>query len=145
MSKSPMHQRKPLALTIDDDPEFNKIMRLLLMRLGLDVQTTSTPAEFLQELKSSSPDICLVDLNFGELNAGFTIIKAIRSVLGPDLPIIVISRFVDRQSIAHALEIGANDFLVKPLDQELLSTKLSRYVKSEAIEDATLPLVKVPE
>lgn len=136
--------KKPLAITIDDDPDFNKMMALLLRRLGVDSKTTSTPEEFLKAVKKKQPDLCVVDLNFGDLDAGFLLIKAIRSVLGPEMPLIVCSSVTDRQSIAHALEIGANDFVVKPVDQGQLADKLKLYVDSEQLEDAGLDQFMVP-
>ena len=135
---------KPLALIIDDDEDFNKILKVFLAKLGLKVETTASPADFLKKLKTAKPSICLIDLNIGELGVGYTIIKAVRSVLGPDLPLLVVSSLSDRQSIAHALELGANDFIVKPVQAKVLSAKLARFVDSEELKDSKQPFIRAP-
>lgn len=128
-------KKKPFALIVDDDPHFNKIIEVVLKKLGIDAMTTKDPMEFLQLVKTKHPDLCIVDLNIGKLGVGFKIVKAVRSVLGNRIPLFVVSGASDQQSIAHAMEIGANDYLVKPVNRNLLASKLSRYVKSEELVD----------
>jgi len=55
---------------------------------------------------------------------GYTLIRAVRNVLGPDMPIIVLSGQNERQAIAHAVEMGANDFICKPLDRTILASEV---------------------
>jgi CheY-like chemotaxis protein len=136
--------KRPLALTIDDDPDFNRIMQHIMRRLGVDVHTTTKAEDFLSALRTMRPSICMVDLNLGDMDAGFTIIKAVRSVLGPELPLLVVSLNSDSQSIAHALEIGANDFITKPIDQDMLVTKLRRFIELDTNIEGLGEQVVVP-
>lgn len=75
----------------------------------------------------------MIDLNLGTLGSGFDLIKATRKELGNRIPVIVISGSNDSRVITHALELGATDYLLKPLDKSLLASKLSRYVESAEI------------
>ena len=81
----------------------------------------------------AKPDLFLVDLHLGGMENGFTLIKFIRNYLGSGIPIIVISSRSDPNAVSHALEIGADDFIVKPLDRRILAAKLSRYIKTEEL------------
>ena len=122
---------KPLILTVDDDLVFRKSLEAVLVRLGLIVRGSETAAEFFQDVKSFHPDLCMVDLQLGD-GSGLDIIRDLRA-LSPEAIIIVISGVENGASIAHSLELGANDFILKPLDRILLASKLSRYLKTEEI------------
>ncbi|MBI3557650.1 MAG: response regulator [Deltaproteobacteria bacterium] len=135
----------PLALLVDDDPAHNKILSAVLKKLGITSIVTTNAKEFLARLKEVKPTICLVDLNIDELGVGYTLIKAVRKVLGTSMPIIVLSGQSDRQAIAHALEVGANDFIAKPLDRAILASKLTRYMMTEELLSSQSAFFPVPE
>ncbi len=135
----------PLALLVDDDPMHNKILSAVLKKLGITSIVTTSAKEFLARLKEVKPNICLVDLNIDELGVGYTLIKAVRKVLGNSMPIIVLSGQSDRQAIAHALEVGANDFIAKPLDRAILASKLTRYLMTEELLVSQSSFFPVPE
>src|SRR5581483_6217712 len=112
MSEKPSLQ----ALVLDDDPDFLNLAIFVLRQLGIRTEITSTPNDFLDKFKNSKPDCCFIDLNLGGLISGFALVQSIRSGFGKNLPVFVISSASDAQAIAHALEVGANDFIIKPLD-----------------------------
>ena len=138
-------RKAPFALVVDDNPVQNEISLAVLKKFGFDAMAVSTSKDFIQRLKELSPDLCLVDLNIESLGVGFTIIKAVRKVLGPDLPIFVVSGRYDPDAINHAMEIGADDYITKPLDREVLATKISRFIQTEPILTAKANLFPVPE
>lgn len=136
---------RPRALIVDDDPIQCRILGAVMKKLGIDAEMFSTSHEFINRLKSAKADFCLIDLNLESLGTGFTIIEAVRKVMGSEPVLIVISGNGDRSAIAHALEVGANDYLIKPLDRDVLIAKLSQYVMTEQIGDARVPLLPVPQ
>lgn len=138
-------EKTPLALIVDDDSEMNKLMKVLLNKLGLHAETFTEPKKFLKNIKNLEADVCFIDLNIVEVDVGFHIIKAIRSTLGPILPLLVISGRSDEQSIAHAIELGANDYIVKPIDRELLASKIAPYISSKEITEARIRLYNLPK
>ncbi len=125
----------PQVVLIDDDEEFCKILRVVLGRLGVELTTYVTPERFFEVLVKKKPDLVMVDLNFAELGQGFKIVERVRKAAGPVLPVLVITATGNPQAIAHALELGANDYLLKPVDKELLAAKLKRFVSSPGLED----------
>ncbi len=128
---------RPYILTIDDDEEFNVLLKKRLEALGLFVQTTTSPKDFFHKVKTGDPSLCIVDLNLGAQlsGAGFAIIQTIRKVKGPKLPLIVLSRRASNRDVAAALELGANEYLVKPLDELLLAEKLRHFIKLPSLNE----------
>ena len=135
----------PFALVVDDDPIQRHLIAAVLKKFGIANEVVSGSKDFLLKIKTSEPDFCLIDLNIENLGVGFTIIEAIRKVRGPKLVLIVISGNSDKNAIAHALEVGANDYITKPIDRQVLISKISYYVQTPQLLDATSPLLPVPD
>jgi DNA-binding response OmpR family regulator len=122
--------KKPIILTVDDDEDFNVLMKKCLSRLQVVVETTSNPETFLIRLKQLNPDLCIIDLNLDRnFGAGFQLIQAIRNKTSDSIPLIVMSRRSDGQDISTAFELGATDYIAKPLDDVLLLSKISQHLR----------------
>jgi CheY-like chemotaxis protein len=121
------------------------IISKALDELDVDYLACATVEEFLPQVKEYTPDLCLVDLNIQRTNDGAILIEAIRKVMGKSLPIIVISANDNSNDILEILKNGANDFICKPIDKPLLSSKIANYLTNDLIKSKTLPLFMVPE
>ncbi len=130
---------------VDDDEEFLKAASVLLIDLGYEVALMNEVDDFLTKLREEKPDFCMIDLKFGKQTLGFTIIKAIRRVVGNDLPLFVVSGASDSDSVAHALEVGATDYFSKPIDRALVASKLSHYVGTKTSREESLNYSDVSE
>ncbi len=124
---------KPLAVLVDDDPLFQKGMETVLISIGVIPLIVTDIDKFVHTIRSIKPEIFLIDLNLGKFGSGFDLISTIRIEKGPYVPIVVISANPEQTSVAHALELGANDYIIKTLDREFLASKLGRYLKSPAL------------
>lgn len=124
---------KPLALVVDDDPIFRKMMEVVVTQLGLVVRATDQAEEFGLLATILTPDIFIVDLQIGSVN-GLTLVESLRRS-GVTQPILVVSGNGDLATVSHALEIGANDYIVKPFDKSLLASKLHQFVKTQELDD----------
>lgn len=138
-----MARRK--VLFVDDNMMDRMILSKILDELDVDYFDTKTPEEFLKKLKEVEPDICLIDLNIRQPNDGYLLVKAIRNIIGRSLPVIVISASEKSELIKTNLEVGADDFICKPIDKALLSSKISNYCKTRKINSFVLPLFNVPD
>lgn len=129
---------KKLILTIDDDEDFNRLVKVVLSKAGFDVITTTNAKDFLRKLHHRDPALCLIDLNLTEAyGAGFQLIEAIRKAKGSQTPLFVLSFRSDKKDIARAIQIGANDYIHKPLDDLVLLDKINQYL---SIKDPFEPL-----
>ena len=133
-----------MILGIDDDPDFNNILSHLIKKLGHDFKATTTVEEFLHSFKNLKPAVCFIDLNLDIASgAGFQLLQAIRKKYGYDVPLIVLSRRGKAEDIQRSLQLGANDFIFKPLDDIILAQKLHQYLPEE--DHKKLPFSKITE
>lgn len=132
---------KPLALVIDDDAFFRRTLEVVLSRLGLVVKVMEKPEEFLPTVLSTSPDLLFIDLHIGELS-GLKLVEEIRAN-GLTTPIVVVSGEKSSETVSHALELGANEYILKPFDKGLLANKLAQFVNTEEIDDQGKMIHKV--
>ena len=129
---------KPVALVLDDDELFREMMKAVLGKLGFSVHVAATVEAFDRAYRDLNPDLHLIDLNVGEAS-GIEVVERIRS-LHEDVPILVVSGERSLQVVSHALEIGANDYLLKPFSRTLLAAKLGQLIRTNEIEEAELLL-----
>lgn len=137
--------KRPLAYIMDDDEMICRGLSAFLNELGIDSQFFLEPELFLNALKELKPRICFVDINIKESDLGYTIVQAIRSQIGFDLPLVVISARSDSHSVSHALELGANNYLVKPFDLRALESKIEPFFDGNEMDGNAHRFKKVPE
>jgi DNA-binding response OmpR family regulator len=102
-------------LVIDDDPELQQLVRILLNRVGFEVVAAGTVAQGVKQLINPPlPDVVLLDLMLPDEN-GMSFLKQVRSRQAfANIPIIVLSALVDPDQIRTALDAGADRYLTKP-------------------------------
>lgn len=138
-----MRRLKPIILTIDDDLEFRKGIEIVLGRMGFQVIGVSEPHEFMSNVDKFSPDLYLIDLQLGT-RSGFELIEVLRKERQAKEPILVVSGDKRPETIAHALELGADDYILKPLDRIFLASKLSIYLPGESRAEDIPSFAEVP-
>lgn len=115
--------KKPRILIIDDDIGFRDLLRIHLTQSGLQVEVAEDGVEGGRALLANSPDLILSDINMPFLD-GFELLSLLRSDESTAaIPVILLSGRSDVETITKAVDLGAADFLTKPvtLDQLLES------------------------
>ncbi|MBF0299246.1 MAG: response regulator [Oligoflexia bacterium] len=105
---------KKFILGIDDDNEITSILQIWLDADNYSSRFTHNSVDFIKEFEINIPSLCIVDINIEDAYTGFKLIKQIRDTYNQDIPILCLSALSDGRSIAHAIELGANDYIVKP-------------------------------
>jgi adenylate cyclase len=129
-------------LVIDD----NKVMRLLLAR-GLEQQGHSvTMAENgrkgLEVLRSERFDIVLLDIQMPEMN-GYEVLEAMTSDRSlREIPVIMTSSLDEVDGIARCIELGAEDYLFKPLNPILLKARINASLEKKRLRDQRKELIR---
>ena len=137
-----------LIYTIDDDVDFNMVLKMALKPFDVIVKTHSSPEEFVKSVKGKLPDLCILDLNLDPRSGGegFQLLKAMRNVIGKELPIFIMSKRGEKDDVLKAMDMGANDFIPKPLDDRYLLQKLRTYLpKNGLLQDVDNVYSKVSE
>jgi len=114
------------ALVIDDSRAVRIIIGNILREIGLEVLEAGNGLEALEQMKRN-PDIelLLVDWNMPQMN-GFDFIQAVRSERAYDsVPILMVTSEVQGDQVARAMNAGANEYLMKPFNKEVLVAKLN--------------------
>ncbi len=129
---------KPLIYFIDDDAELTKVIERRFQTYGCEVKTFTDPKLLLKSFKAKRPKLILVDINLGDGLSGFDIIKTIRTDYQDDVPIVIMSGDRDQKSIAHGLEIGANDYVIKPPMRLEFEETIAQFITAEHLSEPTI-------
>lgn len=104
------------VLIVDDDLMIKVMFEDILHAHGYKTYHASNGREAVRLVKEHTPEIILMDIVMPEMD-GIAACKAIRSITLPIRPsIIMVSNNSDREAIVEALEKGADDFIIKPID-----------------------------
>ena len=103
------------VLIIDDDPAFVLLASETLEQAGFDPRQASNAQEALAAFEAETPDLVLLDVELPGSN-GFELCSTLRTLSpGYDVPIVMVTGHDDTASIAQAYEVGATDFIHKPV------------------------------
>jgi predicted signal transduction protein with EAL and GGDEF domain/DNA-binding response OmpR family regulator len=115
------------VLVADDDAILCEIARASLQAAGFTVQTVGSGDAAVAACALNLPDVALLDVEMSE-GDGYQACANIRTLPGGEnLPIVMVTGLEDSASIERAYEVGATDFVVKPLNWPLLAHRI-RYV-----------------
>ncbi len=114
-------------LIVDDDPAVLLLERGSLERAGFSVREASCGMDALAAFRERCPDIILLDVMMPDLD-GFSVCEKIRETAAGELvPIVMVTGLDDEESIDRAYDVGATDFLCKPITWGVLGHHL-RYL-----------------
>jgi two-component system alkaline phosphatase synthesis response regulator PhoP len=130
---------KKRILVIDDDASISKLVSDILSEEGFSVITASCGEEGIKKVHRSKPDLIILDLRLPDMN-GFQICQTLKKDKNvSDIPIIMLTVKSTKSSTVAGLEMGADDYIVKPFNQEELiarvKTVLRRAGGGEKVEE----------
>ncbi|MDA0269245.1 MAG: response regulator [Cyanobacteria bacterium] len=120
----------PLVLVADDDRALRKLLNLALSQEGYRVAQASNGEQAIQDFERLQPDMVLLDAVMPDRD-GFDCCRHLRTVLGSDVPILMVTVLDDQASVDRAFEAGATDFITKPIHWAVLSQRVKRLVSSD--------------
>jgi chemosensory pili system protein ChpA (sensor histidine kinase/response regulator) len=122
----------PLVMVVDDSLTVRKITSRMLTREGFEVATAKDGVDGLQQLQDIEPDIILLDIEMPRMD-GFEFARNVRAdQKTKHIPIIMItSRTADKHR-NHAIELGVNEYMGKPYQEEQLLTLIRQYTRQQA-------------
>jgi len=103
------------VMIVDDDQHWLKTLPSLLKPWGFKITTLAEPQQFWTVLQSVTPDLLVLDVNMPDMN-GFELCQALRhDPRWQRLPILFLSGLTDQSTQNHAFNLGADDYLCKPI------------------------------
>ena len=129
-------------LVVDD----NKVNRLLLTRSleqqGHSVDSAENGRVALEKLRRERFDLVLLDMEMPEMN-GFQVLEQLVADLQlRDLPVLVTSSLEGIDNVARCIELGAEDFLTKPVNPVLLKARIGASLEKKRLRDQQKELVR---
>ena len=113
------------CLIVDDSRIIRKVARRIVEGLGYEVDEAADGAEAFSYCTGAMPDVLLVDWNMPVMD-GITFLRRLRAMPGGKQPKVLFCTIETRpERIAEALAAGADDYVMKPFDGEILQSKLT--------------------
>ena len=122
------------VLIIDDDPDLRQLAGLIFKKAGAQVSTASDGLEAMSKLFTSNPHLIILDIMMPGIN-GFEVCQRIRQV--SNTPIIMLTALNHEQEMLRGLEAGADDFLSKPFNSDILVARAKSVLRrTELIQNS---------
>ncbi|MCK7541951.1 MAG: response regulator transcription factor [Marinilabiliales bacterium] len=126
-------------LLAEDDIDFGNILSQYVTLSGFEVTLARDGREAWEMFHASRPDICVLDVMMPEMD-GFTLAEKLRAE-EPGVPFIFLTAKSLREDIIRGLKLGADDYITKPFDPEMLMLRINnilRRVYSAAEDEYTI-------
>jgi len=114
------------VISVDDDENFQTVVRLYLEGEGYDVVTVSSGRELLEKIDTLKADVMLLDLMMPGQD-GLSVLAGIRQ--RTRMPIIVVSGKTDTTEKIVGLEMGADDYITKPFEMRELVARIKAVMR----------------
>ncbi|MFA4873933.1 MAG: HD domain-containing phosphohydrolase [bacterium] len=127
--------RDPSILIVDDNSTVVELLRSQLKPFQYKLDSALDGEEALEKIRRDPPDLILLDLMMPRIS-GFEICRRIKSDKNTQfIPIIVITALTEQGDKLKAIELGADDFLVKPINRLELTTRIKSLLRMKLLHD----------
>ena len=122
-------KRRHRVLVTDDDPLTRIVVRLLLQKQHFEVIEAADGRQALELAVRTGPDVVLMDLNMPEMDGYEAIARLRQDQSTAQVPIVVLTGEEAPEIEHRVLHLGANDYIVKPFDPEMLISRAQAAVR----------------
>jgi serine phosphatase RsbU (regulator of sigma subunit) len=126
---------RPTILIIDDEPFNVDYLEQELEDLEYDTVSASNGQEGLQQVERTKPDMILLDIMMPVMD-GFEMLGKLKAEPEwRDIPVVIISAMSDMNSVVRGIQLGADDYLPKPFEPNLLRARLEAGLLRKRLRD----------
>lgn len=118
-------KKKKKIFVIDDDHNILKLLEVTLKEWAYEVITSDNGLDWMQIIERETPDLILLDIKLPGMD-GMSICSEITTSY--DMPVIMISVIDDKLVKNTSNELGASEYITKPIDNKELKTKIERFI-----------------
>ena len=130
-----MNEQQKRILLVEDDPNFGTVLKDYLMMTDYEVTHAKNGMEGFEKFKKDDFDLCILDVMM-PYKDGFTLAKEIREK-NTDVPIIFLTAKAMKEDVLKGYKVGADDYLNKPFDSEVLLMKIKAIIQRKASDTVT--------
>jgi len=130
---SQKYEERPIVVLADDDPSIRLMVRHVLESEEFDIVEASDGLEAMKAVEKYHPALVLLDAVMPGID-GFTTCRQIKEKGHTDIPVMMITGLDDDASVEHAYEVGAIDFITKPIKWAVLKHRVKSVVEKVVAE-----------
>ncbi|MBW2077774.1 MAG: response regulator [Deltaproteobacteria bacterium] len=123
---------KPLILSIDDDQDMLRLIQRFLAKSGYNVITADSGLKGLKIVSKAKPNLILLDVMMPEIDGYDVCSRLQKNSETAYIPVIFVTALGEEQDKARAFSVGAVDYLVKPIQKDILIHKVHKHLKTDA-------------
>jgi response regulator RpfG family c-di-GMP phosphodiesterase len=127
--KARLLANRQLALLVDLDAEETTLLELRLLEQGFEVRVARSVESALEQLKRGGVDIVVSEIDLGPKDGFGLLAEARQQSWGKQLPWVIVTKRSAREDADRAFELGADDYVGKPINGDLLVTKLKQIIE----------------
>ncbi|MBT8245849.1 MAG: response regulator transcription factor [Winogradskyella sp.] len=127
-----MEEQNKKILLVEDDPNFGTVLKDYLIMNDFDVVHAKNGMEGFEKFKKDDYDLCILDVMM-PYKDGFTLAKEIREK-NTDVPIVFLTAKAMKEDVLKGYKVGADDYLNKPFDSEVLLMKIKAIMQRKATD-----------
>jgi class 3 adenylate cyclase/CheY-like chemotaxis protein len=140
--RAPIVTTPPRVLIVDDDPMNRDILQTLLASQRFVILTAVDGEEGLAVAREQHPDLILLDVMMPKMD-GIEVCRRLRSDPAlPFTPIIMVTARGDSKDIVAGLEVGADEYLTKPVDPDALVARVKSMLRIKQLHDTVQGLAE---
>jgi two-component system, OmpR family, KDP operon response regulator KdpE len=131
-----MLEKKNTVLIVDDEEEIRKMLNIFLDTVDFKVVESESGKQAIRMAASVKPDLIVLDLGLPDMD-GKDVVTALRQ--WSHVPIIVLTVRSDDSEVAAALNMGADDYVTKPFNAEVLLARIHANLRKVAVREVGEP------
>ncbi|MFT6630415.1 MAG: DNA-binding response OmpR family regulator [Bacteriovoracaceae bacterium] len=119
---------KQFKIYLLDDCESTTFLIKKWLDVEFDVEVFHSPKNFIERFKESKPDLCILDVQLNDNRNGLDVLKEIQLAGKVHIPFVFISQEIQNFRKSNAYQLGAVDYIKKPLEKDELRHKISNIL-----------------
>ncbi|HOV91917.1 MAG TPA: response regulator [Candidatus Kapabacteria bacterium] len=133
----------PLILVVDDNKITTKLMHRYLSAHNFEVIEAFDGIECLEKIKETPPNVVVLDVMMPRMD-GYETVKQMRDdEVMKNIPVVIVTALNDVQTQIKAIEMGADDFLSKPVEEKLLIAKAKLLSELSLLRTRVIELTSI--
>lgn len=128
-----------MILVIDDDSAIRSSLSFLLKRVGHEVEAVASPKEAIEVVRSTVPELVLMDMNFSLSTSGeegLVLLKQVK-IFRPEVPVILMTAWGSISLAVQGMQAGAFDFVTKPWNNAALLNSINTALELNRKEETS--------
>ena len=128
---APVKPKTPELILVDDSISIRKVVGMFLSNAGYNVEAATDGVDAIEKISKTPYDLIVTDLEMPRMHGYELIAEVRRESATKNIPIIVLTSRAGDKHYQKAMELGANDYIIKPVDESTLLESVRKLLKND--------------